>query len=95
MNGNRVRRTVVGVVAVAGLSAWAGCSGFEDDRGIGDAPTDQQPDEDRKVWPNANLFPNISAFCIGGNGVYTTTRDAPPAIVVDDPECASGGALRD
>ena len=87
---------VVGVavaLAVSGL-VGAACSGFNDDRGIGDAPVDQQPDSARKVWPNADRFPNISAFCIGGNGVYTTTRQAPPAIVVDDPECAEGGALR-
>jgi hypothetical protein len=80
---------VVGV-ALAGM----GCSGFNDDRGVGDAPVDQQADQARKVWPNADRFPNISAFCIGGNGVYTTTRQAPPAIVVDDPECAEGGVLQ-
>jgi hypothetical protein len=83
---------VVAAVVVSGI-VGAACSGWNNERGIGDAPVDQQPDEARKVWPNADKFPNISAFCIGGNGVYTTTRQAPPAIVVDDPECAEGGIL--
>ena len=39
----------------------AACSGFNDYRGIGDAPVDQQPDTARKVWPNADRFPNIRA----------------------------------
>lgn len=87
-------RLIAGACALA-LALTAGCSGFNDDRGVGDAPVDQQPDATRKVWPNANAFPNISAFCIGGNGVYSTTRQAPPAIVVNDPECAENGILQD
>jgi hypothetical protein len=87
---------IVAVALVLGVGSLVGaaCSEWNDDRGVGDAPADQQPDTARKVWPNADKFPNISAFCIGGNGVYTTTRQAPPAIVVDDPECAEGGVLR-
>lgn len=86
------RRTWLAGLVVGGF-LLAACSEFNDDRGIGDAPVEQQPDEERRVWPNANEFPNISAFCIGGNGVYTTTREAPPAIVPDDPECAEDGVL--
>lgn len=82
-------------LAVLTVVVLAGCSDWNDDRGRGDAPADQQPDQTRKVWPNADHFPNISAFCIGGNGVYTTTREAPPTVIVDDPECAEGGVLRD
>lgn len=87
-----MRRILVAGAAVLALTLGA-CSSFNDDRGVGDSGVDQQPDVDRKVWPNADQFPNISAFCIGGNGVYTTTRQAPPAIVVDDPECAENGIL--
>lgn len=82
-------------LVAAGLAILVGCSEFNDDRGVGDAPVDQQPDAERKVWPNGNLFPNISGFCIGGNGVYTSTREGPPVVVSDDPECAEGGALTD
>ena len=81
------------LVVLAGLTG-AACSGFNDDRGIGDAPVDQQPDQARKVWPNGDQFPNVSAFCIGDNGVYTTTRaNSDPVVVVGDPECGENGAL--
>jgi hypothetical protein len=80
----------VGLVALLVLTS---CSAFNDDRGIGDAPADQQPDADRKVWPMPDQFANIAGLCIGGNGVYVTTREAAPAVVADDPECAPGGAL--
>lgn len=92
MAKDRIKYGVAAALAVVALSA--GCSGWNDERGVGDAPVDQQPDAHRKVWPNADQFPNISAFCVGGNGVYTTTRNAPPVVVVDDPECADNGELR-
>lgn len=93
---NTTRRLLVAfagpaaAVALAG-SLIAGCG--NDDRGLGDAPVDQAKDRTIPVWPNGNGYPNIAAFCIGGNGIYTTTREAPPAIVIDDPECDRGGIL--
>lgn len=82
-------------VPLLGVAAVAGCSGYKDDRGIGDAPSEQQPDQNVKIWPNADHYPNIAVLCVGGNGVYTTTREAPPAVVPNDPECAEGGVLDD
>src|SRR5688500_11399159 len=73
--------------------AVAGCSGFNDDRGIGDAPSDQQPDRPVKVWPVPDRFMNIGAFCIGENGIYIHTREAAPVVVADDPNCDEGGVL--
>lgn len=86
---------IVGIGAfVLMLGLAVGCSGYNDDRGVGDAPVDQQPDETRKVWVNGDQFPNVSAFCIGGNGIYTNTRQADPVdVVVSDPECEEGGIL--
>lgn len=75
---------------LAGLVA-AGCS--SDERGIGDAPVGDQHEEPRQVWVNVDRFPNVSAFCIGANGVYTTTREAAPTVVQDDTNCAEGGVL--
>ena len=86
-------RKTIAALAVVALATVAGCSEFNDDRGRGDAPTDQQPDKAVKVWPNADLFPNIAALCVGGNGVYTTTREAAPVVVADDPNCDEGGVL--
>lgn len=86
------RIAVIGAALLA-VASIAGCSEWNDERGRGDAPSDQQPDREVKVWPNADQFPNIAVFCVGGNGVYTTTRDAPPAVVADDPECAENGVI--
>lgn len=85
------RRVLVALTAVAAL---AGCSNYNDERGKGDAPVGDIDEQPRNVWNNVNGFPNIAAFCIGDNGVYTTTREAAPTVIVDDPECAEGGALR-
>jgi len=46
------------------------------------------------TFNNADDYPNITAFCIGKNGVYTTTRDADAfQIVPNDVECLEGGKL--
>lgn len=82
--------TIAGVVA---LALAGGCSEYNDDRGVGDAPSEQVEDQPVLIWPNADQFPNIAVLCVGGNGVYTTTREAPPAVVPNDPECAEGGVI--
>lgn len=86
----RVATLASALVLVVGLGA---CSGFNDHRGIGDAPADQQGDQKVNVWPMPDRFANIAAICIGDNGVYVTTREAAPAVVPDDPECKENGAL--
>jgi hypothetical protein len=91
----RTPRRVVVVLGAATVALLAGCSGFNDDRGIGDAPVGDRFEAPRRVWVNIDQFPNVAAFCIGANGVYTTTRQAAPAVVPDDPNCAEGGILRD
>lgn len=86
-------RRLVAAAAIVGAVATAGCSEFNDDRGIGDAPADQQNDRAVKVWPVPDRFMNIGAFCIGENGVYIHTREAAPVVVPDDPECDPGGII--
>jgi hypothetical protein len=81
--------------AAAALVALVGCSSFNDDRGIGDAPVGKQHEEPHQVWVNIDSYPNVAAFCIGANGVYTTTREAPPVVIKDDPNCAEGGVLHE
>lgn len=78
--------SLVAVVAV-------GCSEYNDDRGIGDAPTDQQPDKAVKVWPGPDQFHNIGAYCIGEDAVYVHTREAAPVVVADSKNCDEGGVL--
>jgi hypothetical protein len=84
-----------GACAVAVAGVLGGCSKFNDDRGIGDAPVDQQPDHPVKVWPSPDRFMNVGAYCIGENGIYIHTREAPPVVVPDDPNCDEGGVLAD
>lgn len=68
-------------------------AGSCDDKGLGDAPVGKTHEGDRQVWTMPDQFPNIAGLCIGDNGVYATTREAQPAVVVGDPECKPGGAL--
>jgi hypothetical protein len=92
----RSRRTLLAVVAgtVASFGLLAGCSSFNDARGVGDAPVGTTHEAPRQVWANIDKFPNVAAFCIGENGVYTTTREAAPVVIANDPNCAEGGILR-
>ena len=69
-------------LTVAGCGDW-----WKDDRGKGDAPVNQLEDKEVTVYPNGDGYPNISFFCAGENGVYSTTREAPPVVVASDPNC--------
>lgn len=88
-------RRFSGVVALVGLltALGAGCS--NDEEGRGDAPVGERHESPRQVWVAPDLFPNITAWCIGQNGAYVTTREAAPVIIPDDPNCAEGGVLAD
>lgn len=83
---------VITTVSVLGLTA---CGNWNDDRGWGDAPADQQSDKPIKVWPAPDGFMNVGAFCIGEDGVYVHTREAQPVVVPSDPNCDPGGFLSD
>lgn len=94
LTDSRVR--FAGAVLV-GTAALTGCSAWNDERGRGDAPVGERHEEPRETWQNVDKFPNIVAFCIGENGVYTNTRTQgdPVDIVVGDPNCTEGGELVD
>ena len=87
-----MKKTLAGTVVLA-LAVLASCSKFNDDRGIGDAPADQQPDRHVKVWAMPDTFANVAAQCLGENGIYVTTREAAPVVVANDPNCDEGGVL--
>lgn len=90
-----MKKTIIAGLAIAGL-AFTGCSKYNDARGRGDAPVGGVHEQARQVWENLDQFPNISAFCIGSNGVYTTTREGVALVIVqDDANCAEGGILHD
>jgi hypothetical protein len=77
------------VASFALIGSAASC----DEKGLGDAPIGEQHEVEREVWVNADQFPNISAFCIGTSGVYTSTREAAPVVIADDSNCLPGGEL--
>jgi hypothetical protein len=78
--------------ALVATAALASCQ-WEDERGVGDAPVGRLHEGPRQVWQNVDQFPNIVAFCIGDNGVYTHTRAAAPIVIANDANCAEGGIL--
>jgi hypothetical protein len=75
--------------AVIGLTA---CSGYNDKRGVGDAPIGVRMEQPAIVMENANGFPNYSLNCLGDDtALIGTTRESAPPMVVQDAErlCAS------
>lgn len=83
----------LGVLALAGAVSLLGAACSNDEEGRGDAPVGERHESPRQVWVAPDLYPNVTAWCIGVNGAYVTTREAPPVIVPDDPNCQEGGAL--
>jgi len=71
------RKTVAtAVLAVAAVSAAAGCSSqLNDQKGVGQALPDYT-----LTYLNVSDFPNITLVCIKGVGFATTTRDNNAAI---------------
>lgn len=84
-----------GLAAIAMAVALTSCSGFKDDRGIGDAPADQVEDRRVLVWPVPDQFMNVGAFCIGEDAVYIHTREAAPVVIANSLNCDEGGLLYD
>jgi hypothetical protein len=77
-------------VPIAALALTVGCSQWNDDRGRGDAPVaDPKDDTPAKVINFPDRFANIAFKCFGNAGLYVTTRNAPPVIIPDDPNCTN------
>ncbi len=76
------------IVAAAALALVAGgCSGFNDERGRGDAPIGPFDDSPAEVINFPDQFANVAHKCDGhGHRVFSSTRQAPP-VVIDDPSC--------
>lgn len=80
------RLTIAAVVTAALLVA--GCDNYNNERGRGDAPVESSDDSPAVIINFPDQFHNIAFKCMGGNGLYTHTREAAPVVIVDDPECA-------
>lgn len=91
----RKRDLVILAIGAIIIAFTAACGGWNDERGRGDAPVGARHDGAVEVWNFPDKFPNIAARCIGEDGVYVTTREAPPVVVANDPNCDEGGILAD
>lgn len=81
-------KKVIAAAAVAAILA-TGCSEYNNKRGIGDAPVDRKNinDNPAHIINMPDTFSNVAFKCDGKNGIYVTTKDAPPVVVPSDPNC--------
>jgi hypothetical protein len=86
----------LGITAILGLTGCGDSVTENPDRG--GTSVGEVNDEPRQVWENVTGHPQVAAFCIGENGVYTVATDvrnrAAPVIIPADPNCDEGGVLR-
>ena len=82
-----LRWVLIGALALMLLPFLIGCQAHETERGRGDAPVGTINGEPATIIEMPDRFENIAFKCHGTNGIYATTREAPPVIVPNDPEC--------
>lgn len=95
MYSNKKRAAVAAVVAAVALGTMTACSGYNDERGKGDAPVANRSGEDspKHVTNNPDGFGNVATGCVAGATGWryfvTTSTDKNPSnlVVVAAPEC--------
>lgn len=83
------------VAAVIGLVLLNGGAGKER-RGRGDSPVGVVDDSPAEVVNMPDRFANVAFKCLGPNGIYSTTSDAPVVVIANDDNCArphQGGGM--
>ena len=86
----RRTKVIIGIIIALAIGIGASsCGEWNDERGKGDAPVQDKAGDDRAavVINMPDGFANVAIKCYAGNGLYVTTRDAPPIIIADDPNC--------
>jgi hypothetical protein len=79
--------------AILAVLALAGCSGYNDARGRGDAPARQLPKQPVDVYPMPDRFGNVATLCDGhGHRLFVVTHSKTdaPVTVIEDPSCSGG-----
>lgn len=79
------------LLAVPVLLLFAACTddtqhGFKD---IAPEAGSLQDDRSPHIINEPDKFANVAFKCMGVNGIYVSTREAPPVIVPNDPMCAA------
>lgn len=91
-----VHYAILIVITVMVILLIAGCGmvdDYNDNHGIGDAPTGEKDDSEKDVIQFPDGFSNVAHGCDGhGHRVYVTTQNASgkEMVVVDDPTCPGG-----
>lgn len=75
-------------VAAAVTVGLAGC-GAQASRGIQDSGIKSTDNSKAAITNFPDGYANVAFKCIGKDGVYVTTRDAAPQVVLNDSNCAS------
>lgn len=94
--GSWLRLGSLTVAAAACGALLVSCSGYNEQRGWGDAPVGSVQDGPAEVVNMPNEFGNVATKCDGhGHRLYVVThsRSDAPVVVIDDPSCP-GGATR-
>ena len=87
----KAKKLVVLVLGtLVGLTLMAGSC---DEKGLGDAPVGERYEAPRSVIVMPDGFPNLVVVCDGDTRIYVTTREAPPVVVPDHPECAGSESI--
>lgn len=82
-----MKRLLLVAALAVGLVA---CSEHNDKRGRGDAPVGTRDDSPARIINMPDQFANVAVKCDRGNGLYVSTREAPPVVIVNDPNCKGG-----
>lgn len=78
------------LAVLIGTLALGGCASAK--RGLRDSPVEpaaKQNNAPAHIITMPNHFENVAFKCDGHNGIYSTTRQAAPVIVPNDPNCAA------
>lgn len=84
-------KKVLGALAltVAFVLGAVGCSGWNNERGLGDAPVmEKNGNDDPAVVINfPDTFANVAIKCFNGTAIISHTREAQPLVIADSTFC--------
>jgi hypothetical protein len=86
---------LAGTIVLVLVTTLAGCGGYNQARGRGDAPVGHRDSTPAEVINMPDEFGNVAVKCDGhGHRIYVVTHNKTdaPVTVIDDPSCPGGTA---
>jgi len=85
-----MRRAIIPIAGLLLLAAGCSQGSYGNSHGIRDAPVESAGNQNNGpahiiTFPNG--FENVAFKCDGVVGIYTTTRQAAPVVIPNDPHC--------